>query len=406
MAKDTILEKLMKAELVRQESSINLIPSENYVSREMLAVIGSALTNKYSEGYAGKRYYPGNAVYDAIEILAQERIKKMFRLGKGWHVNVQPHSGSSANMAVYLALMQPQEAFVGMALASGGHLTHGHRVSSTGRLFHAVQYGLDSDGVIDYAEAERLVETHKAKIVVSGATSYPRTIDFARFGKIAKKTGAYHMADISHIAGLVAAGLHPSPFAHADVVTSTTHKTLRGPRGAFIACKSDLADRIDRVIFPGMQGGPHNHVTAGIARMGFEGLEPSFKKYQTQIIKNAQALAKALIKNGFTLVSGGTDNHLMLIDCKSTGMTGMEAQDALEAAGITANRNSIAGDSSPFYPTGIRIGTPAITTRGMREREMAYIASWIARTLLQKENPAKIRKEVATLCAKFPVYAP
>ena len=405
MRKDTVLEKLIKAELHRQESSINLIPSENYVSREMLAVVGSALTNKYSEGYAGKRYYPGNAVYDAIETLAQERIKKMFRLGKDWHVNVQPHSGSSANMAAYLALMQPHETFVGMALASGGHLTHGHRVSFTGRLFHAVQYGLDSEGVIDYAEAERLIETHKAKMIVSGATSYPRTIDFSRFGKIAKKTGIYHMADISHIAGLVAAGLHPSPFPHADIVTSTTHKTLRGPRGAFIACRRDFADRIDRVIFPGMQGGPHNHVTAGIARMGFEGLLPTFKKYQTQIIKNAQALAKVLIKEGFTLVSGGTDNHLMLIDCKGAGMTGMEAQDALEVAGITANRNSIAGDASPFYPTGIRLGTPAVTTRGMKEREMARIASWMARVIIVKENPIKMRKEIAALCATFPIYS-
>lgn len=404
MKKDAVLEKLMRTELHRQESSINLIPSENYVSREMLSVIGSALTNKYSEGYAGKRYYPGNAAYDAIEILAQERVKKMFRLGRGWHVNVQPHSGSSANMAAYLALMQPHETFVGMALASGGHLTHGHRVSSTGRLFHAVQYGLDENGVIDYEGAERLVETHKAKLVVSGATSYPRTIDFSRFGKIAKKTGAYHMADISHIAGLVAAGLHPSPFPHADIVTSTTHKTLRGPRGAFIACRRDFADRIDRVIFPGMQGGPHNQVTAGIARMGFEGLLPSFKKYQTQIVKNAQALAQALTKEGLVLVSGGTDNHLMLIDCKGTGMTGMEAQDALEAAGITANRNSIVGDASPFYPTGIRLGTPAVTTRGMKEREMTVIASWIARVILVKENPAKMRKEVAALCATFPLY--
>ncbi len=405
MQKDTVLEKLMRTELARQESSINLIPSENYVSREMFAVIGSALTNKYSEGYAGKRYYPGNAVYDAIEIVAQERVKKLFRLGKDWHINVQPHSGTSANMAVYLALMQPHETFVGMALASGGHLSHGHRVSATGRLFNCVQYGLDADGIVDYDEAERLVETHKAKIVVSGATSYPRTIDFSRFGKIAKKTGVYHVADISHIAGLVAAGLHPSPFPHADVVTSTTHKTLRGPRGAFIACRRDLADRINRVIFPGLQGGPHNHVTAGIARMGFEGLQPAFKKYQTQIVKNALSLAAALMQQGFTLVSGGTDNHLMLIDCKGTGMTGMEAQNALEQAGITANRNAIAGDSSPFYPTGIRLGTPAVTTRGMKEREMAHIASWIARALLQKENPAKIRKEVAALCAQFPLYA-
>ncbi len=405
MRKDAVLEKFMKTELLRQKAQINLIPSENYVSDEMLSIIGSVLTNKYSEGYIGKRYYPGNTVYDGIEKLAQDRIRKLFKLGKDWHVNVQPHSGSSANMAVYLALMQPTETFVAMGLASGGHLSHGHRVSATGRLFRAAHYGLDTDGVLDYDEAARLVEMHKAKLVISGATSYPRTIDFARFGTIAKKTGAYHVADISHIAGLVAAGLHPSPFAHADVVTSTTHKTLRGPRGAFIACRTDFADRIDRVVFPGLQGGPHNHITAAIARMGFEALDPNFKKYQTQIIKNAQALAKALIAHGFSLVSGGTDNHLMLIDCKNTGMTGMEAQNALEVAGITANRNSIAGDQSPFYPTGVRLGTPAVTTRGMKERDMVVIAAWIARLLLKKEKPVKIKKEIAAFTAKFSLYA-
>lgn len=405
MRKDAVLEKFMKMELARQAASINLIPSENYVSDEMLSVVGSVLTNKYSEGYRGKRYYPGNAVYDDIEKLAQDRIRKLFKLTKEWHINVQPHSGSSANMAVYLALMQPGETFVAMGLASGGHLSHGHRVSATGRLFRAAHYGLDTDGVLDYDEAARLVDMHKAKVVVSGATSYPRSIDFSRFGTIAKRTGAYHMADISHIAGLVAAGLHQSPFPHADVVTSTTHKTLRGPRGAFIACRSDFADRIDRVVFPGLQGGPHNHVTAGIARMGFEALEPSFKKYQTQIIKNAQALAKALIANGFVLVSHGTDNHLMLIDCKSTGMTGMEAEAILETAGITANRNSIAGDQSPFYPTGVRLGTPAVTTRGMKEGDMASIAAWIGRLLIKRENPAKLKKEIAIFAAKFPLYA-
>lgn len=405
MRKDVALEKFMKTELLRQKAQINLIPSENYVSEEMLAVIGSVLTNKYSEGYIGKRYYPGNFVYDSIEKLAQDRIRKLFKLGKDWHVNVQPYSGSSANMAVYLALMQPMETFVAMGLASGGHLSHGHRVSATGRLFRAAQYGLDADGVLDYEEAARLVETHKAKVVVSGATSYPRKIDFARFGEIAKRTGAYHVADISHIAGLVAAGLHPSPFPHADVVTSTTHKTLRGPRGAFIACRKDFADRIDRVVFPGLQGGPHNYITAAIARMGFEALQPSFKKYQTQIVKNAQALAKALIAEGCRLVSYGTDNHLMLIDCKNTGLTGLEAEHALEAVSITANRNAIAGDQSPFYPTGLRLGTPAVTTRGMKERDMARIAQWIARVIIKKEKPLKVGKEVAAFAAQFPLHA-
>jgi glycine hydroxymethyltransferase len=405
MRKDAALNTLVRAETARQRACINLIPSENYVSEDILAVLGSVLTNKYSEGYAGRRYYPGNAAYDGIEKLAQERIRKLFRLGRDWHVNVQPYSGSSANMAAYLALMQPGEIFVAMALSSGGHLSHGHRVSSTGRLFRAVHYGLGVDGVLDYADAARLVEMHKAKVIVSGATSYPRSIDFSRFGEIARRTGAYHMADISHIAGLVAAGLHPSPFPHAEVVTSTTHKTLRGPRGAFIACRSDFADRINRVVFPGLQGGPHNHTIAGIARMGFEALDPSFKKYAAQVIKNASALANRLMTEGFTLVSGGTDNHLMLIDCKNTGFSGMEAESALEAVGIMANRNSIPGDSSPFYPTGIRMGTPAVTTRGMKERDMARIAAWIGRVLLKKEKPLKVAREVAAFASAFSIHA-
>ena len=403
--KDAILEKLIASELVRQEGTVNLIPSENYVSREMLSVIGSALTNKYAEGYAGKRYYPGNGLYDTIETLAQDRIRKLFRLGADWHVNVQPYSGSGANLAAYLALMQPGETLLGMGLAAGGHLSHGHRVATPGRLFHAVQYGLGPDGLLDYVDIERQAIQHQAKVVVSGTTSYPRAIDFSQFGRIAKRAGAYHLADISHIAGLVAAGLHPSPFPHADVVTSTTHKTLRGPRGAFIACRKDFADRIDRVVFPGLQGGPHNHITAAIARMGFEALRPDFKKYQIGIAKNAAALAASLVKRGFSLVTGGTDTHLMVLDCTPLGLGGKDAEALLEAAGITANRNAIPGDSSPFYPSGIRIGTPAITTRGMREKDMQAVAEWFERLFIKKEKPGSVRKEVEAFARRFPIYS-
>ena len=403
--KDVVIEKLLVKEWARQDNTINLIPSENYVSRDMRAVIGSALTNKYSEGYAGKRYYPGNRWYDVIEKLAQDRIKKLFHLGSDWHINVQPYSGSPANMAVYLALLQPGETLMGMALAAGGHLTHGHRVNVSGRLFHSVQYGVDSaTGRIDYDEVLRQALQHQPKVIVSGATAYPRTIDFKSFGVIAKKCGAYHLADISHIAGLIAAGIHPSPFPYADAVVSTTHKTLRGPRGAFIACRQDVADRIDRVVFPGMQGGPHNNIIAAIALMGFEALQPSFKKYQKQIAANAQALAAALMEAQCTLLTGGTDNHLMLIDCARIAWEGCKAQDALEACGITANRNALPHDTSPLYPSGVRLGTPAVTTRGMKEPEMKMIAGWIARALITKEKPAQIKKEVVALCRKYPLH--
>lgn len=402
---DQILEKLLEKELTRQEGVINLIPSENYVSRDMLAVIGSPLTNKYAEGYIGKRYYPGTLWYDALEKLAQDRIIKLFRLGSDWHINVQPYSGSPAALAVYLALMQPGETLMGMALIAGGHLTHGHRVNVSGRLFRSVQYGVDSEtSRIDYDEISRLSLHHQPKVIVSGATAYPRTIDFKQFGVIAKKCGAYHMADISHIAGLIATGIHPSPFPHADVVISTTHKILRGPRGAFIACRKDLADRIDRVVFPGLQGGPHNNITAAIALMGFEALQPSFKKYQKQIMANVQTLAVSLAEAGFTLITGGTDTHLMLIDCAPLKIDGMQAQGMLEACGITANRNALVHDASLFYPSGLRLGTPAVTTRGMKEPEMKMIAAWITRALITKEKPSGIKKEVEALCLKYPVY--
>lgn len=402
--KDSALEKFVTLEEKRQEGTINLIPSENYASPEVLALSGSILANKYSEGYPGKRYYPGNAFYDGIETLACDRVKKVFRLGADWHVNVQPYSGSGANLAAYLALMQPGETFLGMALAPGGHLSHGHRVAAPGRLFHSVQYGVGSDGLLDYAEIERAAIYHQAKVIVSGTTSYPRAIDFAQFGHAAKKAGAHHVADISHIAGLVAAGLHSSPFPHADVVTSTTHKTLRGPRAAIIMCRKDFADRIDRTVFPGLQGGPHNQSTAAIARMAFEALRPDFKKYQKAVVENASVLAEALIERGFRLVTDGTDTHLMVIDCAPLDISGMDAEVLLESAGITANRNAIPGDASPFYPTGVRVGTPAVTTRGLRAKEMHLIADWFERLLIVKEKPALVRKEVAALATTFPIY--
>ena len=405
---DRVLEKLIKAEIRRQQETINLIPSENYVSPDVLAVLGSSLTNKYSEGYPGRRYYPGNEFYDQIELLAQSRLKKLFKLRNSpageWSVNVQPYSGTPAMLAVYFALMEPGEKLLGMSLLAGGHLSHGHRVNLSGRIFQAIQYGVDADtGLIDYDEVERLALQHKPRVIVSGATAYSRVIDFTRFGAIAKKVGAFHVADISHLAGLVAAGLHPSPFPHSDVVVTTTHKTLRGPRAAVIFSRSELADRIDRIIFPGMQGGPHNNVIAAIAVMAQEGLRPEFKNYQRKIVKNAEALSHALVEREFVLLTGGTDNHLILIDLKPLGWEGLKAQQRLEAAGITANRNALAGDSSPYYPSGLRLGTPAVTTRGMKEPEMEKIADWLRRLLIKKEAPGRLRQEVRALCRQFPL---
>ncbi len=403
--KDISIAKLLAQERARQEETVNLIPSENYVSADVLTAIGSVLTNKYAEGYPGKRYYPGNEIIDAVEALAQNRIKKLFRLPADWHINVQPYSGSPAMMAAYFSLLQPGETVMGMALMAGGHLTHGHRVNFSGRLYRTVQYGVDGEtGLIDYDEVLRMALQHKPRVIVSGATAYPRAIDFARFGAIAKKVGAYHLADISHIAGLVVAGAHGSPFAHADVVVATTHKTLRGPRGAFIACRKDLAERVDRVVFPMAQGGPHENIIAAIAVMAYEASGAAFRRYQKQIVKNARCLADALKRLDFKLITDGTDNHLMVMDCASAGLDGMTAEKLLDSAGITANRNAIVGDASPFYPSGLRLGTPAITTRGMKEKEMEIIASWFHRVLIKKEKSAQVKKEVAALCKQFPMY--
>ncbi len=423
MPKDKALSKLISQEVERQQKTINLIPSENYVSQDILDVLGSPLTNKYSEGYPGKRYYAGNKYYDQIETLAQQRMLKLFKLTSkashpersegsqknSWHVNVQPYSGSPANMEIYFALMDPGDVMMGMSLAVGGHLSHGHKVNFSGRIYKSVQYGVDSQtGLIDYDVLEKIAFEHHPRVIVSGHSAYPREVDFKRIGMIAKKVGAFHVADISHIAGLVVAGLHQSPFEHADIVMTTTHKTLRGPRGAVIFCREEYRERIDRAVFPGMQGGPHNNVIAAIAEMAFEDSTAGFKKYQKQILKNAKALANALLNPNlnslnFKLVTDGTDNHLMLIDLKTVELDGQTAQDLLEKAGITVNRNAILGDSSPFNPTGIRLGTPAITTRGMKEKEMKKIAEWFRRVLIAKEDPEKIRKEVEEFCKNFPL---
>jgi len=413
---DKVLENLIKEEIRRQKNTVNLIPSENIVSRDVLAALGSALVNKYSEGYPGKRYYAGNKIIDQIEILAKERARKLFHLSKNWHINVQPYSGSPANMAVYYALLEPNDKIMGMSLLFGGHLTHGWKVNFSGRFYKAVQYGVKRDGYLDYNEIRKLAQKEKPKIIVAGATAYPRIIDFKKFDQIAKEVNAYFWADISHIAGLIAAGVHPSPFSYADVVTTTTHKTLRGPRGAIIFVnrqskiaeenKIDIASAIDRAVFPALQGGPHDNQTAAVAICLQEALSPSFKKYGQQVVKNAKTLAKELQKFGFELISAGTDNHLMLIDFTNLGISGRQAQDQLEDVGIIVNCNTIPFETrSSFDPSGIRLGTPAVTTRGMKEKEMKKIAKLIYRILIKKESSDLIKKEVIELCRRFPIYA-
>jgi glycine hydroxymethyltransferase len=410
---DPRLGKLVSQELRRQQMTLDLIPSENIAPLAILEAVGSPLMNKYSEGYPGKRYYPGNIFYDDIERLAQERGLKAFGLKPTeWHVNVQPYSGSPANVAIYSALIElacPEhiergDTLMGMKLSHGGHLTHGHKVSFTGKAWKAVQYGVDPiTNLIDYGQVRQIALAERPKVIISGYTAYPRYVNFEAFGKIAKEVAAYHVADISHIAGLVSAGLHPSPFPHADVVMTTTHKTLRGPRGAVVFCRQELSEKIDRAIFPGMQGGPHNNTTAAIALMFHFAMKPGFKKYQQQVVKNAKVLAAELIKYGFNLVSGGTDTHLLLIDVRNKGLDGMEAQKRLESAGIIANRNTVPEDLSPFKPSGIRAGTPAVTSRGLKEKEIKMLAQWFDRLLTQNEPPAKTRKEVEAVCRKFPL---
>lgn len=408
--RDKKIESLIKKEITRQAETVDLIASENFVSADVREALGSVLTNKYSEGYPGKRYYPGNAYYDEIEELAKERALKIFRLDpKEWHVNVQPYSGSPANLAIYSALLEPGETIMGMALSSGGHLTHGHKVSMTGKFWRSVQYTVDQkSGLINFVEVKKLAEKEKPKIIISGFTAYPRRVNFKKFGEIAKSIGAYHVADISHIAGLVAVGAHPSPFAYVDAVMTTTHKTLRGPRGAMIFCRKELAEKIDKAVFPGLQGGPHNNVTAAKAIAFFEALQPSFKKYAEQIVKNAKVLGESLVKHGFKLVTGGTDTHLLLLDVGSFKLmehdpstsSGQAAEKKLESVGIIANRNTIPGDPSPFKPSGLRLGTPAVTSLGMKEKEMKEIALLI-HGALTNGNLNTISRSVKKLAKKF-----
>ncbi len=395
------------AEKNRQMDGIELIPSENLVSQAVLEALGSVPTNKYSEGYPGKRYYGGNEFIDVIETLAIDRAKKLFGAD---HVNVQPLSGSPANMAVYFAMMELGETFMGLKLTEGGHLTHGHPVNFSGRNYKCVQYGLDRETeMLDYDAIEKQARVSKPKIILSGYTAYPRTIDFKRFREICDSVGAFCMADIAHIAGLCAVGVHENPVPYFDAVTTTTHKTLRGPRGAIIMCKQEFAEKIDKAVFPGLQGGPHDNTTAAKAVAFGEALEPSFKDYAEQIVKNARALSDSLAEKGLRIVSGGTDNHLLLVDVfKSKGITGMEAESALEKAGIYCNKNTIPFDErSPWNPSGIRIGSPVMTTRGMKESEMKQVAEFIAKALDKHDNEtelASIKKGVKEFCSGFPFY--
>ena len=406
---DTAIFDLLEAERKRQATGLQLIASENFASPDVMAATGSVLTNKYSEGYPSKRYYGGNAVVDDIEALAIERVKKLFGAD---HANVQPHSGASANMAVYLGLLNPGDTVLGLSLDHGGHLTHGSPVNASGILynFHSFKVGA-TDERLNFDEIRELAIAHKPKLIVAGTTSYPRRLEPEPFKKIADEVGAMMMFDIAHIAGLVAGGAHPNPVPFADVVTFTTHKTLRGPRGGCILCRKELAPVIDKAVFPGSQGGPLEHAIAAKAVAFQEALQPSFKEYAHQIVKNAAALAAALASHGFRLVSGGTDTHMMVVDLTpfDAELTGKEAQIVLDTAGITLNKNAIPNDPrSPFVTSGVRIGTPSVTTQGMREAEMPLIAEYIVTTLRNRNDAAKVaevRAKVAQLCAKFPVYA-
>ncbi|MFA6075939.1 MAG: serine hydroxymethyltransferase [Negativicutes bacterium] len=396
----------MSQELGRQRDKIELIASENFVSEAVLEAQGSVLTNKYAEGYPGKRYYGGCEYVDIVEILAIERAKKLFGAE---HANVQPHSGAQANMAVCFAFLRPGDTILGMNLAHGGHLTHGSPVNMSGSYYNIVPYGVDEKTFyIDYAEVRRLAVEHKPKLIIAGASAYPREIDFATMGEIAREVGAVFMVDMAHIAGLVAAGLHPSPVPHADIVTTTTHKTLRGPRGGLILCKEQWAAKINKAIFPGIQGGPLMHIIAAKAVALQEALQPEFVEYQQRIIDNAQALATALTENGFNLVSGGTDNHLMLVDLRNIGLTGKVAEKLLDEIGITVNKNAIPFDpTSPFITSGIRIGTPAATTRGLNTDDMKEIAAIIKLVLTNPDSEAireQAAQRVAAICAKYPMY--
>ena len=396
----------IQKETDRLEQNLELIASENVVSEAVLEAQGCVMTNKYAEGYPGKRYYGGCQFVDEVESLAIARAKELFGAD---HANVQPHSGTQANMTVYLAVLKPGDSYLGMNLAHGGHLSMGSPVNFSGMLYRVIPYGVsEQTETIDYDELERLAKEHRPKLIVAGASAYPRIIDYARFRKIADAIGAMLMVDMAHIAGLVAAGLHPSPVPHADFVTTTTHKTLRGPRGGMVLCRAEHAKTIDSKVFPGMQGGPLMHVIAAKAVALKEALSPDFKSYQQQIVKNAQALAQALMSQGFRLTSGGTDNHLMLVDLRKSELTGKVAQEALDKARITVNKNAVPFDTrSPFVTSGIRLGTPAVTTRGMKEKEMEQIGDFIVRALnhvADEQALQTVAGKVGELCRKFPVY--
>ncbi len=401
---DPQVAEAIEMEVERQRNKIELIASENFVSNAVIEAMGTPLTNKYAEGYPGKRYYGGCECVDIVETLAIERAKEVFGCD---HANVQPHSGAQANLAVFFAVLNPGDTVLGMNLSHGGHLSHGSPVNISGKYFNIVPYGVsETDSLIDYDELEKIAVENKPKLIVAGASAYPRTIDFARLSDIAKKVGAYLMVDIAHIAGLVAAGLHPSPVPYADFVTTTTHKTLRGPRGGMIMCKEEHAKLINKSVFPGIQGGPLMHIIAAKAVCLKEALSPEFKQYQAQVAKNAKALAAALIDEGFDLVSGGTDNHLMLIDLRNKNITGKEAEHMLDEVGITVNKNTIPFETtSPFITSGVRIGTPAVTSRGMKEDDMKVIAHLISLTINSfDEKQDEIKAGVKALTEKYPLY--
>ena len=399
---DSEVFEAIKKEEGRQERHLELIASENFVSQAVMEAMGSQLTNKYAEGYPGKRYYGGCEMVDIFENLARDRMKKLFNAD---HANVQPHSGSNANLGVYLSVLEPGDKVLGMNLSEGGHLTHGSPVNISGLYYNFVEYGVDETEQIDYEEVRQIAIKEQPKLIVAGTSAYARTIDFKKFKEIADEVGAYLMVDMAHIAGLIAAGLHPSPVPYADFITTTTHKTLRGPRGGAILCKEEHAKKIDKAIFPGIQGGPLMHVIAAKAVAFHEASKPEFVDYQKQVISNAKTLAQALTDNGIRIVSGGTDTHLMLVDVSAIGLTGKEAEALLEEVGIATNKNTIPNDTkSPFVTSGVRIGTPAVTTRGMKEEEMKEIAEIMALTLKKEDDKEVLKERVSTLLNKFELY--
>ena len=404
-AVDPEIARLIRSEVERQEEGLELIASENFASRAVLEATGSELTNKYAEGYPGRRYYGGCEWIDKVEHLAIDRALELFGAD---HANVQPHSGSQANLAAYLAVMQPGDTLLGLKLSHGGHLTHGSPVSASGRLFRSVQYGVDeSTGLIDMDQVREVALRERPKIIVAGGSAYPRILDFAGFADLAREVEATMMVDMAHVAGLIAGGVYPSPVPHSDIVTSTTHKTLRGPRGGFTLCRSELAKAVDKQVFPGAQGGPLQHVIAAKAVGFLEALQPSFKQYVTQVVRNAKALSTALLERGYTLVSGGTDSHLLLVDLRPQELTGKAAEEALGRAGIHVNKNTIPGDpQSPFVTSGLRIGTPALTTRGMDVGEMSRVAEFIDAVLRAMDDSTieRVRREVMQLTVDFPLY--